>query len=107
MVRTILLLYLSGLARPLVPEAAVEDPRDRFNRILQGFGFSSSRLEDTKSRTEQSFIEVVNNDAPLFASGGDNSKPVLARSGPQEGRVGSGVVQAWTKYYKDTNVGFS
>jgi hypothetical protein len=64
------ILLLVDLASTLDTEEGEEDPRDRFNRLLQGFGFTS-RLGDSPgsgSSQQQQFTEVSRPDQPLLNS---------------------------------------
>ena len=82
---SLVLSHLAALVHPLtVPEEA--NPRDRFNQLLQGFGFSSRLADRAGASQQQEFKEVSSADHPLINSRAASQFPARTNNGPQAAR---------------------
>jgi hypothetical protein len=99
---TLLLGHVVRRVQPLVPEE--DDAKDRFNRLLQGFGFSSRLGDQPAGGSQQSFIEILNTvatapgTAPGLTEDGRTERTTTLRGQgsrtfgrPEEGRAGSAL----------------
>ena len=79
---SLVLSHLAALVHPLtVPEEA--NPRNRFNQLLQGFGFSSRLADRAGDSQQQEFKEVSSADHPLINSRAASQIPARKNNGPQ------------------------
>ena len=79
---SLVLSHLAALVHPLtVPEEA--NPRNRFNQLLQGFGFSSRLADRAGDSQQQEFKEVSSADHPLINSRAATQIPARKNNGPQ------------------------
>ena len=82
---SLVLSHLAALVHPLtVPEEA--NPRNRFNQLLQGFGFSSRLADRAGASQQQEFKEVSSADHPLINSRAASQIPARTNNGPQAAR---------------------